>query len=196
MGAEAIISIAASITQKPYAFPVSPSSGGSGTTYWEILKTKVVNFVSDTAMRGDALTQSAPMASRFDLRVYAEARIARLIATGHYDYTQASRQRVTTILEKMLVENGATPQVGATPDNSLEINWLVNGVFASVIIERDGYVSISAEIADQELEFEFEPHEELEFTDAFQAVCQIVADMTAFVSRRPDDWSGGSIKLL
>ena len=115
------------------------------------------------------------------------------MAVGHYDYTEASRSRTTTILNETLVPNGPTPQIGATPDNSLEIHWLVSGTFASVVIEHDGYVSVSAEADSEELEIEFEPDDEISTDEEFQVVCGIIASMSSRVVRRPKDWLNSNV---
>lgn len=166
----------------------------SQRSYWSAVKDTFGAIVSDAVIGQGLLTQSAPAASRFDLRAFAESRMARLIAAGKYEFTPASRGRASAVLNGMIVANGPTPQVGATPDNSLEIHWLVNGVFAGVIIESDGYVSLSAEVDDRELEVEFDPDEELGSDETFRSVCDLVAGMSAGVAGRPSDWPVGASK--
>lgn len=172
----------------------SSNSSADNRSYWGAIKDRFGALVSETEHAQGSLTQTAPTASRFDLRAFAESRMARLIAAGNYEFTAASRGRVSTVLNEMIVADGPTPQVGATPDNSLEIHWLVNGVFAGVIVESDGYVSLTAEVGDRELDAEFDPDDDLGTDQTFRSVCDLIAGMGASVSRRPGDWPVGASK--
>lgn len=135
------------------------------------------------------LGASTPVVTAFDLRAHAEKRASVLRSQATITETPALRRRFDEVLDRVVVDGAPTPQVGATPDGSVEIQWLCGGMLAALVIEHDGYVSIALEtdFLDSSTEFEVEPEE------PFSGACVDVLaaqlrDMGKKVRRRSSDW--------
>lgn len=135
-------------------------------------------------------TSSASVyASKFDLRRFAEMRLAALVAGGACEETAESRRRLTQVLSVFLEDGGPTPQVGSTPTKAVEIQWLCDGSLISAIVEQDGYLSVLAEGNGNYGAFEHEIDCGDEIPDSVITDTRtLLRSMSQSVRRRPFDW--------
>lgn len=128
-------------------------------------------------------------ASKFDLRRFAEMRLAGLVAQGSCDATRPSRERLSQVLSVFLEDGGPTPQVGSTPTRAVEIQWLCDRALVSAIIEQDGYLSILAEGGSVGCPFEHEVDAGEQISTRAVAETQaLLRQMSRAVRSRPADW--------
>lgn len=82
--------------------------------------------------------RSSTQVSAFDLQRFARARLAAIRADGQAAPTGRALASFDSILQSLVADNGPTPQVGATPSGSVEIQWLVDGNLISALFDEDG----------------------------------------------------------
>lgn len=136
----------------------------------------------------DVSTESS-YASEFDLRRFALQRIAGLRASGDYAESQVTKERLESLLTHLVEDGGPTPQVAATPDNSVEVQWLCNGTLLAALIEHDGEVCLMAEDSKSNavFDYEFTSNEPIS-DDAIGEAKQLLRSMALHVKQRPFDW--------
>lgn len=175
MGEREVTVITASAT-------LAPSAGWSDAP--EIVPRQFMEWTAS-----NLLSALSPMATQFELRSHAEKRAALLFSTGAVHSSAAMRDRLREVLSRVILDGGPTPQVGATPDGSLEVEWLCAGNHASIAIEADGYISILLEtdFLDAATEFEFEP-DEVFAGDCVEVLTRQLVAMGKQVRRRARDW--------
>lgn len=140
-------------------------------------------------MAAETAVASSIYASKFDLRRFAEMRLASLVSQGACEYTQESRERLNQMLTTFLEDGGPTPQVGSTPTRAVEIQWLCNGELVSAIVEQDGYLSVLAERANGQHAFEVEIDPEKKLSpQLISEIRSLLRSMSQHVRARPGDW--------
>ncbi|MEV7767856.1 hypothetical protein [Microbacterium sp. NPDC086615] len=135
------------------------------------------------------VTLDSSYASEFDLHRFAKQRVAGLRAAGDYLESTVTKDRLGQILGNLVEDGGPTPQVGATADRSIEVQWLCGGTLLAAIIEHDGEVSLIAEDATSRpiFDFEFDQDEPIS-PAAFDQARNLLREMAAGVKKRPFDW--------
>lgn len=134
--------------------------------------------------------QSSTYASAFELRQFAEARVASFESSGAYTATDRSRDRFEELVSGLVTDGGPTPQVAVTPSRAIEIQWLCAGNQVSAILDADGYLSIVAEDSDGVvvLDAEVDGNAAIESTTLDEARA-FLRTMGEKVRARPLDWN-------
>lgn len=83
-------------------------------------------------------------ASSFDLQRFALARLAAIRNGGDAQPSRAALESLNSVIHSLVADNGPTPQVGATPEGSVEVQWLVDGNMVSALFDASGEYNIYA----------------------------------------------------
>jgi hypothetical protein len=83
-------------------------------------------------------------ASAFDLQRHAWQRLGVIRAQGLAFPTPEALSSLSNVITSLVQDNGPTPQLGATPDGSVEVQWLVDGLLVSALFEESGDYNVYA----------------------------------------------------
>lgn len=128
-------------------------------------------------------------ASRFDLMLYAERRIAGIHSTGGASPSPAALEALRRIIATFVDDNGPAPQVGPTQSGSVEVQWLVNGMMVAAIFESTGDYSLMVMnpsnelILDADVDAGDRPDD-----DALAFIHQQLTEMKDRITSRPRDF--------
>lgn len=59
-------------------------------------------------------------------------------AEGQAEPSREALEAFDLVLNRLVADSGPTPQVGATPSGSVEIQWLVDGTLVSALFDESG----------------------------------------------------------
>jgi hypothetical protein len=139
-----------------------------------------------------AVIRQSTQASAFDLQRFAKARLATVRADGQAQPTDAALAAFDLILRDFVMDNGPTPQVGATPSGSVEIQWLVDGTLVSALFDEAGVCYVLALDRSDEVVL----NEEVltgQFPDSIRDdVSRMLREMSRSVVERPAPWGASA----
>jgi hypothetical protein len=130
--------------------PDEDTRSGTGTVHrWESLWSRIrgplpadalkANFVSSAC-----IAYASPHASAFDLKFYAEKRLAEVLKSGDATPSPEALRGLRKVLGVYVADNGPTPQVGPTQSGSVEIQWLAGGTLVAALFDRSGDYNVCA----------------------------------------------------
>ena len=135
------------------------------------------------------ISQSSPYASAFDLKFYAEKRLAEVMVGGHAEPTSEALHGFRNVLNVFVADNGPTPQVGPTQSGSVEIQWLAGGTLVAALFDKSGDYNVCAMdpsgdvIFDRDIDAGESLPEDLE-----SSMRAVLSDMKVHVKMRPASW--------
>ncbi|QTE29346.1 hypothetical protein [Pengzhenrongella sicca] len=132
---------------------------------------------------------TSTQASAFELQRFAKTRLAAVRAGGDATPTGEALESFETMIRSLVIDNGPTPQVGATPSGSVEIQWLVDGNLVSTLFDESGACFVLAlDKADAVLlDAEVPPGNLPE--DLKSELAQLLKSMGGNIVARPKSWS-------
>jgi len=127
--------------------------------------------------------------SAFDLRIYAERRLANVRSRGLASPSDEALASFRTVTRLFIQAGGPTPQVGSTPSGSIEIQWLTGGTLVSALFDRSGDYNLYGEDPRETVLFDVDVEAGVEPTDTIREKVQAtLAEMSEHVKVRPSSW--------
>jgi hypothetical protein len=128
-------------------------------------------------------------ASAFELQRFAKTRLATVRADGQAAPTEEALKSFEAVLRSLVIANGPTPQVGATPSGSVEIQWLVDGNLVSTLFDESGICYILAVDGADAVLLDAEVPPGTLPEDLRTEVAQLLRSMSGNIVARPRSWS-------
>ena len=132
-------------TNKPRNPSTQRYRSTASATVWQALRNQLAPLQVPRSYEPSAhsvVTQAQAHASKFDLILFSERRIAGLQAEGLAAPTTEALHTLRRILNILVDDNGPAPQVGPTQSGSLEVQWLVDGIMIAAIFDSAGDYSL------------------------------------------------------
>ena len=159
-------------------------------TLWNSIRGPLPADLSNANFLSSACVATAtPRASAFDLQLYAEKGLASIRASGIATPTEPALKGLRYFLQKFVMDNGPTPQVGSTQSGSIELQWLAGGIFVAALFDHSGDYNICAfhpsegVVFDEDVLWGDEPTEE-----SYGELSAILEEMKPLVKVRPANW--------
>ncbi|MCU1525910.1 MAG: hypothetical protein JWO18_2804 [Microbacteriaceae bacterium] len=138
-----------------------------------------------------SVVQPSVRASAFRLEQYAWSKCAVLRSEGGASVSREAADSMKVVFRRFLRDNGPTPQVGPTPEKTIEVQWLVGGSLMSALFENSGDYNLYATGPDDSVLFDVDfdagqvPDHELE-----AEALSLLSHMSKQVALRPQGFWG------
>ena len=133
-----------------------------------------------------SIVQKTVQASAFDLEQYAWSRCAELHSDGKALLSREAANSMKSVFRRLIRDNGPTPQVGPTPDKTIEVQWVVGSCMLSAMFEGSGDYNLYATGADDSVLFDVDIDAGQFPSDRLQVEAStLLWDMSKKVSLRP-----------
>lgn len=133
---------------------------------------------------------TSTQASAFELQWHATKCLATVRADGDANPTRAALISLDNVIRALVSDNGPTPQVGATPSGSVEVQWLADGTLVSALFDESGDFNVYAVNADDEVLVDDELSSGDLPDDIRTTLAEILEEMSTKIVQRPPSWAG------
>lgn len=128
--------------------------------------------------------------SAFKLQKFAWDRLALIRVRGDADPTPEASESLKIVVRDFVADNGPTPQIGATPTGSVELQWLVAGTLVSALFDASGEYNLYALNPDRSVLLDTDvPYGEEPSPEVRDQLSKLLFDLGTRVTSRPASWS-------
>ena len=129
-------------------------------------------------------------ASAFELQKYAWKRLAVVRGDGDAKPSQEAIESLHQVLLDFVGDDGPTPQVGSTPEGTVEVQWLAGGTLVSAIFENSGEYNLYAVAPDDAVLFDADIESgERPSVELREEMSNVLVRMARQVRVRPASWT-------
>lgn len=157
-----------------------------------ILSSATLPYDDEALYRSAALSgvvSVTTQASAFELQRFAKTRLAAVRADGVAAPTEEALESFESVIRSLVIDNGPTPQVGATPSGSVEIQWLVDGNLVSTLFDESGVCYVLAVNGDDTVLLDAEVPPGTLPEELRTELAQLLRSMSGKIVERPKSWS-------
>lgn len=127
--------------------------------------------------------------SAYKLQKFAWDRLALIRVRGDAEPTPEAAESLRVVVRDFVADNGPTPQIGATPTGSVELQWLVAGTLVSALFDESGEYNLYALSPDRSVILDTDvPYGEDPPSEIREQLNRLLADMGSHVTVRPASW--------